>query len=580
MAFKLPTLKHKFIPSFVRTKNIPQFALSEVQVIRKLGDGTFGEVFLGETPTKSHVVLKRIKDVDSREERVKRLFYKEATILHDTKHANIVKLLGLCYEPCCLLLEYMCFDFAAFDGHSSVSTLADFLTCLNDNDIFDNFDFQVEIASQVSNGLAYLHELNVAHRDLKPANVLVSNQHYCHLDIESVARIYEKLPIICKLTDFGESRSDSVQTATLCNQRTVNVCRGSPVYMAPEIFNPSKGFIASLNDLKAVDVWALGMVFFMLLNPDLDHPFSVELRNARGKGTSGREIVAMQFEKSNLPTSSPKYQIQQASDWLVIEDLTKKCLCFNPRERVTAQDICEYLKHDDVSFPCRNITLKCSQSTAAEQFFDLNASIRCGENIPNDGTNSCAFLSVLIMDKLISEGDDLPETIDEWEEIAESVADIITNAPSRFNHLRDISKEYDAVESYNLLTKAGLMTSAYEFSEEFLIVPNSKLYSQEGRSFFLKAVRELHTTDDIPRVAVYTCGGYAFIIGCKASRFFIVDTHCIRADMGGNGNGMIKVFPSGDADSARRLCSWIWKRLRSSNVKNTYQSLAVAVRLL
>ena len=125
------------------------------------------------------MVLKKIKDLDARDERKRRLFFKEAVILNDTNHRNIVKFLGLCPDPCSLMLEYLCFDFAPFDGDTTVSTLGHFLTCLNDNGLVDSFPFQLQIAAQVSSGLAYLHQANIAHRDLKPANVLVSDQYYC-----------------------------------------------------------------------------------------------------------------------------------------------------------------------------------------------------------------------------------------------------------------------------------------------------------------------------------------------------------------------------------------------------------------
>ena len=65
------------------------------------------------------------------------------------------------------------------------------------------------------------------HRDLKPANLLISNQHYCHQNIDETREAWEKEPIICKLVDFGESRAALQQTGTLCQTRTNNVDRGT-----------------------------------------------------------------------------------------------------------------------------------------------------------------------------------------------------------------------------------------------------------------------------------------------------------------------------------------------------------------
>ena len=36
-----------------------------------------------------------------------------------------------------------------------------------------------------------------------------------------------------------------------------------------------------LVDLKALDIWALGMVFFVIINPDLKYPYQMELEKVQ-----------------------------------------------------------------------------------------------------------------------------------------------------------------------------------------------------------------------------------------------------------------------------------------------------------
>ena len=80
-------------------------------------------------------------------------------------------------------------------------------------------------------------------------------------------------PIVCKLTDFGESRSHAMQTATICHTVTSNVQRGCPAYMAPEIFSGNRpSTLVNQEDLKAIDMWAFGMIFFMSINPNCKYP--------------------------------------------------------------------------------------------------------------------------------------------------------------------------------------------------------------------------------------------------------------------------------------------------------------------
>ncbi|CAM9615846.1 unnamed protein product, partial [Phaeothamnion confervicola] len=84
--------------------------------------------------------------------------------------------------------------------------------------------------------IAYCHNVGVVHRDIKPENVLLASQDNDH-DI--------------KLADFGLAQAVS-SSAVLLMQ-----C-GTPSYVAPEILKAQPYG-------KAVDVWSVGVVSFILL---------------------------------------------------------------------------------------------------------------------------------------------------------------------------------------------------------------------------------------------------------------------------------------------------------------------------
>ena len=91
-------------------------------------------------------------------------------------------------------------------------------------------------------------------------------------------------PISCKLGDLGEARSSYLQTKCLVeNSKTKSVCRGSPAYMAPEIIVDEIMLnTASIDQLMAVDVWALLLTIYIAINPDCPYPFYHEISQDKG----------------------------------------------------------------------------------------------------------------------------------------------------------------------------------------------------------------------------------------------------------------------------------------------------------
>ena len=99
----------------------------------------------------------------------------------------------------------------------------------------------LRVCERIALALAYAHRQGVVHRDVKPANVLV--------DWPSDA---------VKLADFGLARADDgVQTGT-------GIVPGSPAYMAPEQ-------LAGAVPTPRSDLYALGVMLFQLLAGRLPH---------------------------------------------------------------------------------------------------------------------------------------------------------------------------------------------------------------------------------------------------------------------------------------------------------------------
>ena len=118
--------------------------------------------------------------------------------------------------------------------------------------------------------------------------------------------------------------------------------------MAPEIMvKTSRLKSASFEDLKKVGVWALGLVMFNLVNPDLKHPFQLDL----AKDISAIEQVEEFLRQGKRPNGSKKYKTFQETIWLPIMDAYRNCTEVDPTKRPTALDVKQIFQ----SLLCRNI---------------------------------------------------------------------------------------------------------------------------------------------------------------------------------------------------------------------------------
>ncbi|KAK3511671.1 hypothetical protein QTP70_014551 [Hemibagrus guttatus] len=88
----------------------------------------------------------------------------------------------------------------------------------------------------ISQALEYIHNKSIAHRDIKPENLLVQRHSNGSINL--------------KLADFG--------LAMVVTEPVFTVC-GTPTYVAPEI-------LAETGYGVAVDVWAMGVILFVLLS--------------------------------------------------------------------------------------------------------------------------------------------------------------------------------------------------------------------------------------------------------------------------------------------------------------------------
>ena len=205
-----------------------------------LGSGGMGEVFLAQDNKLNRpVAMKRIKGSSENIKNVLKRFEIEAKSIAQINHSNVVHLYdyGIDSEGPFIILEFV-------EG----GTLKEKLDAEK-----MSLETAIEITSQLCEGLAKAHSIEIIHRDIKPSNILLS------LDGSP------------KLTDFGLARnqvSDSGHTKS-------GVVFGTPDFMSPEQRKDARD-----TDERS-DLWSLGATFYQMITGKSPKVIRLDLLPAR-----------------------------------------------------------------------------------------------------------------------------------------------------------------------------------------------------------------------------------------------------------------------------------------------------------
>lgn len=352
--------------------DIPQFQWKDVYVQNKIGSGSFGTVSkaIHKNGNDKEVILKQPLDLGYYE----REFCKEVRLLERVKgHENVVTFEAVCTKPLAIMEEYVRFSFNYFGNGDDtiVSSLAEFLHHVDDSYDFDGFYHVPQVIfKKIKSGIAFLHEKDIVHRDLKPANILIGNHHWDQATFLEKWKAEDESSLSCKLTDFGESHSNLIQTQTILASRITKVDRGTPAYMSPEVLLPElRPNSVTVHELKAADLWALGMVIFVLINPDMAYPYQKEIQRELESCPfkSAREIFEDHVRHKEYPTMSSKYERFVATKWWLLEQLHSSLTEFDTSKRICSiADLTMKLGQLDGISPACVLKLDLHQGSAVE----------------------------------------------------------------------------------------------------------------------------------------------------------------------------------------------------------------------
>lgn len=280
----------------------PFLNLNKYKVVKSLGEGTFGDVFLVQDRDSQIIYAAKISKeaiVEVNEENSDDILFlfREIKIMSALNHPSIIRYIG--YNP------------KNFDGKPNPTIIIEYAS----NGTLGGI-IQKELSKKppnnwndtkkliciygIASGMAYLHRNNVIHRDLKPDNILMDENFFP------------------KITDFGLSKIQDSIYASL-NIQSQAGSKGSPLFMAPEIMCEEAYSNGS-------DVYAFAMILFILITGT--YPFSrvrnlVELMTKLQTG-----------QRPKIPSDTP----------FAYSSLIERCWSQDVNDRPSFDEIVEELK--------------------------------------------------------------------------------------------------------------------------------------------------------------------------------------------------------------------------------------------
>lgn len=239
--------------SLLSTGSDTRPTLGRYEVIRQLGKGAMGVVYLGKDPRINRTTaIKTFRFGDDFEpaeaKQMKLKFFREAESAGTLSHPNIVTIYDAGEEQ---ELAYIAMEYLEGDDLQKYTKKNSLLPMRK----------VLEHVANIAEALNYAHSKGIIHRDIKPANIMLLKSG------------------VVKITDFGIAR------ITASSQTQTGVVKGTPHYMSPEQISGEKVDGRS-------DIFSLGAMLFQLLTGEV--PFR------------GNSPAALLHQILNVPHPDPK----------------------------------------------------------------------------------------------------------------------------------------------------------------------------------------------------------------------------------------------------------------------------------
>ncbi|MBI4859696.1 MAG: serine/threonine protein kinase [Candidatus Riflebacteria bacterium] len=211
--------------------SLPPEFLGRFRIVRQLGSGACGTVYLAEERAAGGAVAIKFLIRPERIEHLKR-FVAEGQILSRVRHPNVLAVREVCEvgDHPCIVAEYL-------EGGS----LRERLRRVGRLPPAE----AARVAVQCLSGLQALHDQGIVHRDVKPENILMNAAG------------------VAKIADLGIAKEYGLMASRSLPEGLI----GTPLYMSPEQTRADPAGVPS-------DVYAMGLVLYEMLSGS--HPFQAQ----------------------------------------------------------------------------------------------------------------------------------------------------------------------------------------------------------------------------------------------------------------------------------------------------------------
>jgi len=235
----------------IPTKTLNNFDIDDYNIIKSIGEGTFGKIYEVEDKYHRHFAMKKlicnsIKEID--------ILKKEYEFLYNFEDLNInlIKIYGIEIKKLdkTTFVMYVLMELAKIDWEKEI------MHRKKTNNFYSEKEL-IFILKDLITTLSKLQQNNISHRDIKPQNILLCDNN------------------ILKISDFGEAKKNFNNDD---NDTITQTIRGTELYMSPALFRSLKQKIKSKyikhNTYKS-DVYSLGYCILLAATLNFDCLYSI-----------------------------------------------------------------------------------------------------------------------------------------------------------------------------------------------------------------------------------------------------------------------------------------------------------------